>query len=92
MVSLGVNKMIGDVRHHGKKAAVCHGGHFPYFLMMVLHESQMGHQSRKVLPAWKQLGGNQETIQFALRFDVGIHFSGKGLEISFFRVGPQVSR
>ena len=84
MFDFGVHKMISDVRHDGKKTAVCYGGDFLDFLMMVLDESQMGHQRRKVLPAWKQLGGNQQAIQFALRFDVGIHFSGQGLKIRLF--------
>jgi len=68
----GLNEVLGDgwgKRQHG---AVAQGSDALDLPVMVAHKFQVCHQRRQVFPAGERLGIDQDSMQFAVRFEIGI--------------------
>ena len=85
MPDFRLNEVAGDIWRNGEKAAIANCGYLLDFAMMFLHESQMGDESREVLPAGKGLRIDHHSMKLAVGFDIGIDVLRYSLKITRFK-------
>jgi len=85
MSHLDFEEMARDHRSDREDFAIAHHGEFLNLLMMILDESQMSEKSRLVFPAREGCRVDQETVEFAVRLDVGIDLTADLFEVSGFQ-------
>lgn len=80
-----LNEVAGDFGSNREKTAITYGSNFFDVPVVTLHELQVGHKRREILPTREGFGIDHDPVQLAVGLDIGVDFLGYFLEIGRFK-------